>query len=487
MNVSGKFINYNNHIIIRLLIVVGFLVNLSLVCNAWYWSDDYVFMMRIEKLGVFGHLVDGYLTLDGRFLSLQGLLQASLIGFFSPLAIIAIWNLLFGVFSFSILSFITFEFNIKRYILGYSVINRILLFIVIYYALWFSFAYILSDILYWATGGVYIVNLVIYSLFLFFFSKLLKSQTPSGLVFLIILGVNGGLIGINGAFSLLCFLFIEFSLHFQMVRKNNYLKSIFVGGFFSVIAGMLLNLFSPGNYSRASIHESSFDLSIIELIKVFPEILARYSYYSLFAFLMAGFFIYYVFGAHVFIDKKKLSFKEIISFLFPKNALMFLFKYKYFFVGIASIIPILFVPEFSGRRTAIFFVLCVFLGSFYIIYSFFLHYNFLDLERINKFNTLARRGVLIVVFSLFILIFVHNFCFGRIIKYQMLDRDKFLIENSKNVNIIGVEPIIVDKVPFAVKFHDNLHLPYANYYGFEIIYLDSSKVEKLPYYYITPP
>ena len=80
---------------------------LSLCMNTFYWADDYALINNLNKLGVVQHCIEGYLTWDGRMLSLGGFVQCILLKYLPIQLITFVWSLCFlgsGILIYSIIN-----------------------------------------------------------------------------------------------------------------------------------------------------------------------------------------------------------------------------------------------------------------------------------------------------------------------------------------------------------------------------------------------
>jgi len=300
-----------------------------------------------------------------------------------------------------------------------------------------------------------------------------------------------GLMGVNGSFTLIVYILLDLFVKRKFYNQNRRLLWYPLLWGFALVISTLFILVAPGNFVRASHHETSFVFDPLMTLFYFVEIFARYTYYSWPA-IAAGIVTALIFplsqtlkdGIRFIIP----SFRALLSFAFPKTVDEFVKRHFWLFVAIASIIPMLAVPEITSRRTSVFYMAFLFIWVVGFVRGINTHsyVNEKNGFQVHILSAYVRNFLLVFLFTT-ILTAIYHFSLGYQIKTQVIAREAYLAEMQGKVDTVYVNPIVVDKIPFSYKFHDLLHQGYANYYGFDKVVLDTNALKELPYYYVTPP
>jgi hypothetical protein len=461
-----------------------FILSLLIIGLAFYgvlWSDDFTFIKTWNsKDGLIDYLIGQYMGWDGRFMSIQGVTQILLIVFVPPSIGLLVWVFCFFYFTVFLTRIIDIETGVFSHFQsrGFDKIHTCLMFFVL---IWFGNKFHLYDTVYWVTGGIYAMSLAFSFGFIWF---VLKNGFKKGRVLTVIgflISIIVGLSGANITFALVVFLLIHYFPEWYKSEKIMR-KFIFTRWFIwslGVVISTLFIIVAPGNFIRASFSSMGSEISIMSTIYNLFEIFARYVYYSYPILFLGVFLLLYL--------SSSLSILRLVKSYMPdfsKDLLYNLNKYKWFLVGASSIIPLLVVPENSGRRTAVFFINMMFL---FVMSNGLMGF----VGKCEKNVNITIRAFYRIVFYLFLfiafLVLIYHHVLSFNIYNQIKERELFLLKNKGVVEEIYVKPILVPRIPFSFKFHDKLHKPYADYYGYDTIKLDTVGLDGLPYYYITPP
>ena len=437
------------------------------------WSDDYVFILNIKEKKIFGHLYDFYLNIDGRFLSVGTFIQ-SLVLFLPPQFGSIIWLLFFYFSCYFLFKIVLHEIPLRS---GYK--SRDERFLILIFLLFFFFSNHLniSDTVYWLVGGGYSLCRFMSLMWIYIILKKIKNMNALFFSCFLVFTFSVGRLGANFSACLLTFLILTF--YFKKIR---FYKIFLLFSFLT--AGTLVTILAPGNFKRAAESSNSFNFSLSEFLYNFMEIPLRYCYYSVLLIILMLLFSLILFklkNENRIIPK--LFFTNILKYFFSFTSFEnFIQKFKWLLISLSSVIPILAVPDFSGRRTAI---------PFMIFVAIFLVTSFYKIFTISSFGKGSRKAVhflLFVITFAFVLILSNNFLISNKIKNQIKDRNLYLKQFKGELLNVTVKPILVQKIPFTYKFHDYFKPPYSAFKGYQSICLDSSFFEAgIPYYYLTPP
>lgn len=457
----------------RIILAISLLITLFLSFFVFNWSDDFALILDIKNSSVFQHMISYYLVGDGRFLSIVALFQSILLLLPSQFSAF-IWIIFFYLSAYFLLKIILLELklnisNKKDYffLLG--------LFLLLFY---FSNFLNISDTAYWVVGGCYSLARFIIILWIYI---ILQTSTPKKnlvLFSICLFSVLTGQVGVNSSASLLMFYMI-------FIYSNNslsILKKIIIG--ISFLTGTLITVFGPGNFVRATIDTTSFKFSFSSTIYSMFEITFRYFYYSLVLIVLSILFSYLLF---LFYHKKSIRlksfFKQFQKYFFKISCVKIFFSvYKWLIIALASIAPIIAVPAFSGRRTAIFFMMFLII---FIVTSLFNVFKLCEHKNSHKTLSVTIVSILLII-SLGILI--RSIILSIPIHRQMIERITFMKNEIGKTDTLMIKPIIVNTIPFTYKFHDYISPSYIVYYKYKEILLDTAYCNyKMPYYYLTPP
>ncbi len=459
---------------------------LSLSVNALFWADDFYIYDQLQKNSLWNFMKFNYYNWDGRFISLNALLQLSLIKNCSPFFAVFVWSVMLLLSSFFM--FRIFQLEIKNKEKSFAR-NHFLAFLFLFCLLWLGYSGHISETVYWVTGGIYSMGLSMIFGFVYMFHRRPIQFNGIWLVVGSLYGLSLGLMGVIGSFPLLVFLLIELVLD----RKNIFLnkkKLIYplIWGFF-IFIGTVINISAPGNFVRASILETSFQWDVILMATNLIKINIRYIIFSLPA--IAG----------ALLAVSIMPFPSILSkgkelYIYPTDVYIERFSsandrlslLKWFIVAISGILPKLVIPDIAGGRTTVFYMAFLFLGI-WVFLQYILSVQKKSVQPLLKIY-LAAKGIKISLLVFFVFVnsvALYNYKIGQSIRQQVDEREAFFETMRGKKQTVLVKPIVVKDIPFAVFFHDLMDESYARYYGFDRVMLDTIVDEKLPKYYLNPP
>ncbi len=155
-----------------LLFLAGFIILLilSICINTFYWADDYALLNNLNKIGILQHSIEGYLTWDGRMLTLSAFVQCFFLKNLPIQLITFLWSLCFFTSGIMIFYIINQELQLK-------IINKYqksLIILLLAIVSWLGAFIHFSETIYWGTGGCYSFGLMLGSIWVFGFLKIQK-------------------------------------------------------------------------------------------------------------------------------------------------------------------------------------------------------------------------------------------------------------------------------------------------------------------------
>lgn len=364
---SFEFKTIKNIKYLTFLAIFNIVLILLLSLNAFYQSDDYGYMIDLKQNGIIDNCINGYYNWDGRFLSLGAFVQGFCLLYLPVELIVFIWSLCFllsGYFAFLILEL---ELKLKFE----SQITKCFIALMLVLIFWFGAHTHFCETIYWATGGAYSFALLLGAMFTYFFLKLqiFKSNLIIKTCFLIFAFLVGGSTQ-NLSLPILTLIFIHFILDFLNAKKDNLIFNFLL--FISALAGLIFISTAPGNMFRVKAvnHDYMSQLNVFILIKNYCYVTAKFFLRSIVSIFLASSLTVSI----NMLSKRNFNF-SLKDFIFlPKTKSkfsIFLQTYKWFFVAISSAIPFIIIPDFSGKRTVIYFqfFIIIFICSF--VFKFF--------------------------------------------------------------------------------------------------------------------
>src|SRR3989338_9469412 len=144
---------YITTVILSILVIVSII---GIALFTWPKADDISLLLQMNEKGFFAHIVKSYLYWDGRIISL-GIIQNLFLKYLPVEIINTIWASCLVLTAFASLKIFLYASKIKTrfalsdYIVGTAIISGIF---------WYGFKSHISDTVYWATGGVYVMALL---------------------------------------------------------------------------------------------------------------------------------------------------------------------------------------------------------------------------------------------------------------------------------------------------------------------------------------
>ena len=415
-------LNQNNNLLTSICKILGVILILSislLTINTFYSSDDYGFMYNVDKYGVLKYCIDGYFNWDGRFLSLGAFVQCNLIKYLPVEFITFIWSTCFLVSGYIMFKIVCFErkiiFQNKKHL---SIFALLLI-----STLWVLSIKHISETIYWATGGVYSLQLFLGAIWTYLYVYFEKKQINfvTKVLFLTFSIIQGASTQ-NLAFPLMTLVFIGILANLEEKTNLSFKILIFIALFF----GLAFISFAPGNSLRmlATGLKPINKIGILELFENLFKVIKTFGIRSVIVIILLIFIALYL---------KKVNIK---SFKFYSNKISFienLVKFKWLLVAISSFFPFVFAPAYLGHRTTIYFIF--FLQLFLV--------DFIVSKNNNQFKVLSKNYLKsIALFFILVLLFVgYNFYKGFQLKSQITERTEILKRsNGKVISIKIIDP-----------------------------------------------
>lgn len=320
------------------------LVLISLVLMSVYtpmFLDYFFFKGGIEQDGLFKFQLVQYFWWDGRFFTFTALIQSLLIAWAPHWIIILFYAACLAVVPALFLQY-TKLFNIDIKPVSYASAYFFLLILFFY-----GFYSHLAQSLFWAVGGVYMLGLVVFILFLLVAETLSEAKLFSwkGLTFIGVTTIAGGL-GQNVFPGTLLFLVFVLLSKWKSINKFTF----FIGAL-GHLASMAIVVLSPGNARRSHFWKSEYEVSLLRLIENFIGVLK--GYFSISLLLAIGMIVFVLIFYRV--DSKSFKAKDHIV-----RAVLFLA------MMLAVSIPFALLPEAATPRTSLVFMICFSLGLFHV-------------------------------------------------------------------------------------------------------------------------
>ncbi|MEB2782435.1 DUF6056 family protein [Algoriphagus sp. C2-6-M1] len=381
--------------IIFILSLLGIAVTFWIASLGWLINDDFLFITNIRKTGIISFILDFYNNWDGRQLSFPGYIQAVFHKYSVPSISFVFYLIFFYFFSYRFFSLI-FDLNIK-------------FLITICFCFLFSLFPFLKHIVFWQTGGIYVLfllqGLFIVELYLYDYIK------NKWLLLLIII-----LLSINSQNVIIPIgIFLIISTFYKLHEDKNVLSRDYLF-FLGLALGQLIVTVAPGNFIR--IQNQADAQSLYESIKFLPRLYVMMFAYAKYP-IFISFLIFLYLGKFVTCSIKKLY------------RLIFLFT----FLAFSSILLFAKFPGIAYPRTLFMFPLLSFpLGAFIgVLFS-------------KIVNLLLSKIVLVVVNILILCFFLNQFFLVKDCSDRISLRTEFLTNHQGSKNNVIYENIRCEKV-----------------------------------------
>jgi hypothetical protein len=425
--------------IITFLSIISVLLIIGISFLTWRFCDDFRYEKTLSSQGVFHYMYNLYSTFDGRFISIASFIQLSLIKYLDLKVVVFIWALLFTINGFLISKIFLDELGYKIILSKWTFLFVSLLTCL---GLFYGFYAHISETVFWAVGGAYMVHMFLGLTWLIISKKVLREpEKKFNLALFLLYTFIVGMLTQNLVVCLIVFLFLEIILNFNISeRKLLYYRIALI---VLLILGALIVSLSPGSLYRIKQYKGSFDTNAIHYL--------GYFYFTLKVFLRASIvlipsaiFIGYILVLNV----PELFYSEEQHY--KKNFLNFIRNVKWIIIALSSIVPFLLVPKTVCYRTSLFFQIFLFTGLVLFTINFLRKIHFKNIKIIRKtVNILVITGL-----TVSLLFLIYNYKIG--IRYQrhMNENDKYLVSMKGSQDTVVVSDLELRYKPFVFNLRD---------------------------------
>lgn len=396
--------------------VVGILLTFIISFQSWLINDDFLFIFKLREVGVMNFLKEFYLTWDGRQMTPAAIFQAVFELYLFPEISVPIY-LLFFYFSIWIFFDIVFKLNYKNTI-------------IVSFFFFFSIFPFLKNLVYWQNGGIYSLFIFQSVLLLYIFHNN-KIRNIYVLVFVsFLLSLNSQNLFIPLFIFILCKIIYKFIQNKVLCKRDLLI-------IFSMIIGVGIVSFAPGNFIRISNQTETYSVS--EILRYLPELYFSALRYAKYPFL-AGFVLFLYLGSSLrgFYNNDELIRMAIIFCSLAFLSILIFAKYP----GIAY-------PRSLFVFSFLFFPFGAFIGA---ILSDKLSYYMKSLPTILVCLT----GILFFSYQLSVI----SKCSNRI-----SERNGYLLSKSGSNDIVNYEKITCSEVLiFVIPSQEPFWRPYIKSY-----------------------
>ncbi|WP_394760356.1 DUF6056 family protein [Flavobacterium sp.] len=414
--------------------------------NTFYWSDDYAFLLDLNKNGIIKHCYSWYFEWDGRTLTLGGFIQALGLSYWSVEFLTFFWSICFLGSGFLAFYIVKEELNISKK----QIKNKFLLINLIMITFWMGSFLLLSEVIYWAVGGYYSLTLFIGAIWILYYLKYQKREiTTIKKGYFIVFTFLAGASTQNLTIALITL--VVLTMIIDLLENNKKVKLFNFMLFLSLTSGLIFVSIAPGNWLRIDTLKNEQTLSIGLLIENYLLIL--YYYLSRALVLVP---LSFLCGLGIFFSgQSQNKINSIKQFTFLKNRITFskvLKNAKWILVALSTILPFIFFPQLITFRTTVYF--------HYFVLIFIIFITIKISNRIfyyDKNKSLVLNNILSVLFFMPILLvtayFAYtNFSKGLILKKAIVERETKLEDPTKKS--VELEIINTSLIPKCYEFVD---------------------------------
>lgn len=434
-------------------VIISILVIASIISVAfftWPKADDVSLLLQINERGIFQHIVKSYYSWDGRVISL-GIVQSIFLKYLPVEVINTIWASCLVLTAFVSLIIFSHILRISRrlilsdYIVGTAVISGVL---------WYGFKNHISDTVYWATGGVYVMALLFAVIWLYLWIARLSSKRRNSRIHIFLFCIYTVYVGAltqNLSCSLLIFMGIEL-IHSILAKDREAVnKSAIL--ILLLVVGLLIIVTAPGNFVRSAYGRNSFVLNFSTLFSNASTIVFYNVRQSVPLFILVIGSIPLITVFYLYSSAKRIKRRIVVS-LENYDVKTIIKSTRFLSASIASVIPYIFVPDFVSPRGTIYFMAFLFFWIYFDILP-------LCLKRIVKpvSKKYSQRpywpfiGITVFLLGIFSLTSSHILRL-RQIKAEVLKREKIIKSYENKDEDVLIYPIDKSKLPFSYTFSD---------------------------------
>jgi len=417
----------------KLLKILGVLsiAGISALCFFTNFSgDDYCFKSELANQSVLGFAFKQYMNWDGRSLSVAFILSLAFLKYLSVKYITLLWTICFICTIYFIIKILQIEnkfFNEERnWLLFFSILSAIM---------WLGMWKLISDTIYWATGGAYSFENLSGVIWLYCFLKVahIGKFNLGKNVFMFFLSFFIGVTVHNLVVGLITFCLIELCHKLFIKRERvEYIYALFT--LIGLLSGAFVVFFAPGNSIRLSVlPHTGFSL---ELFHFYFLILLKYLYW-LWPLLVLCLLVLWLFGNNIFSFIKNL----FLSVWKKQFWLLTVYEHKYLITALSTILVFSVAHSFAVPRTSVFF------GTFLVIYIFQKGFTGFRNQYTKKFIYSA-----VCFFGMFLSIIIFEAVKAQALNEKLKKREQVFAERKGKDAV--VTPINKNEIPFAFSFTD---------------------------------
>ncbi|WP_310555628.1 DUF6056 family protein [Flavobacterium sp.] len=407
------------------LIVIISILLLNL--NTFYWADDYNFMVDLETNGILQNCIKGYFNWDGRFLSLAAFFQGFFLKYIQIEFVTLFWSLCFlgsGLFLYKI---ITLELNFSKAKSN----HKIIFFIVTSLILWLGSYSHLFETIYWGTGGVYSLDLLLGALWIYIFLRFQKNNfsIQSKILFFLFSIIIGSTTQ-NLSVAVITLLLITMCIDFLDSKKTSLKYNSLL--LLALIFGLLFIVLAPGNFKRMDNIENlnTSYISFWSIIKGFLTVLLSYSKRALLLVILAAIGAIAIRFQSCSRQENQEDSTQVISI--KQKSKWLLTQLKWLLVALSTITPFAFMPQMASHRTTIFFLFFIQIFVYYIVLSF----KSKEAIYVSSKRFQTSIVLLLLIISLSGIFAGYNLKKGLILKEVITERENILKKSENKVVII---------------------------------------------------
>lgn len=449
-------INYEK--LLLYLALLGAVIFFIQPLYTWFVADDFPYLMKVQRTGIFGNMWQDYKGWDGRSISLTYFM--SRIGLYygkywvGPM----IASLMVLVTSILTLKLADIRFSSKT-----SYFSAIMVLTGFYWLVSFNFS---SQTLYWTTGIGYNLDLIL----LLFAAWLLKTWRQ-GIPFYILAAIAGfyaGTVSPNGVLALLFVLVISWMKEVIIDKKPVHFKYGFM--FVFIVAGLMVVLMAPGNGKRLGAMDRANYTHIWTIyfnLKLMFSHLWKYNTALLWMGMLAG-----VAGAWMELKNTRRNANGIIA-----KVVACAYAYRWMIAAGIAFIFFLIYPALHSPRTNIHFAV------FMVVFIVTQLKNMMSVTNQNVNDVFVKTGLAVLL--IFVVIGASQAFDARYVKGQMFARDQKLKNLAGTDVVLTSEDVI--RPGMTRRFEDVsgdttywLNQGVAKYYNLKTIRMELKK-EKFTY------
>lgn len=232
------------HLLILMLCMTSVLLFLGIATQRWRIHDDWLFVVRLNEMGLFNWALKYYMTWDGRFLFPAFLSYWAIIKTLGFKATMVICSMVMLGISYCMVRLVELKSNLK-----FKTGQRIVLGVILNFGIWFSLRQLMVDTLYWMTAGIYIWVLLLNFLWLIWlFVKEYTKNKPSLVFYLFTFVISASAQNISVGALFIFFIVLLNNVLNTKASWKDYKPQIWI--IIIGVFGLLVSTFSVGSMKQ---------------------------------------------------------------------------------------------------------------------------------------------------------------------------------------------------------------------------------------------